>query len=117
MLAKNTNLGKRAVFDLSENLLSIKILVPLDEEVPVFGGKTLKVTSGMVLAYSGGKPTVALKGVSLMGVPLPNAWLGGIKNMDLVKEFGDSSGFWKVFSDGVEDIEVRQGRVQIRLRE
>jgi len=39
-----------------------------------------------------------------MGVPIPNAWLGGIKNIDLVKEFGADKGFWKTFSDGVENL-------------
>ncbi|MFA7593574.1 MAG: hypothetical protein WCY26_07530, partial [Thiohalobacteraceae bacterium] len=60
---------------------------------------------------------VVLKGVSLMGVPLPNAWIGGLKNIDLVQEFGAEQGFWKAFADGVEDIRVEDGRLKITLKE
>ena len=52
-----------------------------------------------------------------MGVPIPNAWLGGIKNIDLVKEFGADKGFWKTFSDGVENIKIEEGRLKIKLKE
>jgi hypothetical protein len=39
------------------------------------------------------------------------------KNIDLVKEFGADKGFWKTFSDGVEDIKIEEGRLKIRLKE
>jgi hypothetical protein len=63
-----------------------------------------------------GRPVVILKGVSLWGVPLPNAWLGYNKNIDLIKEYGDR-GFWKAFADGVEEIEVKEGKLRIKLKE
>ena len=62
------------------------------------------------------RPVVALEGISIMGVPIPNAWLGNLKNVDLVGEFGDQ-GFWKKFADGVDDIQVRDGELYIKLRE
>ena len=73
--------------------------------------------AGVELAYRSGKPVVVLKGVSLMGVPLPNAWLGGVKNIDLVQELGAERGFWKAFAEGVEDVRVEDGRLQIKLKE
>ena len=82
-------------------LISAKILVPLDEDFPMLGGQILRVKTGVEFAYDSGKPIVRLRGVSVMGVPLPNAWLGGLKNIDLVQEFGNDQGFWKAFSDGV----------------
>jgi hypothetical protein len=83
----------------------------------VMGGKTLKLSAGLELAFQNGRAVVILKGVSVMGVPVPNAWLGGVKNVDLVSEFGGSEGFWKAFSEGVENIEVTDGRLLIQLRE
>ena len=41
----------------------------------------------------------------------------GLKNIDLVGEFGADEGFWKSFSDGVENIQVEDGRIRVRLRE
>jgi hypothetical protein len=117
LLANNTDLATRLAIDLSDDLASAKLLVPLDPEFPFIGGKTLKVTAGLELKYRNHKPVVAIKGVSIWGVPMPNAWLGGMKNVDLVSEFGAEAGFWKSFSDGIEDIQVKDGHITIKLRE
>ena len=117
MLAKNTDLADKMVIDLSDNLASAKIIIPLDPDFPILGGKTLKASAGAELAYRDGRPVVVLKGVSVWGVPIPNAWLGNLKNVDLVKEFGGDEGFWKSFADGVENISVSEGQLIIKLKE
>jgi hypothetical protein len=117
LVARNTDLASRLALHLSDDLLSAKILVPLDEDLPFLGGKVLKVTAGLELAFAEGRPRVALRGVSVMGVPIPNAWLGGIKNVDLVKEFGADEGFWKAFAAGVSDLRVEDGALVLRLKE
>lgn len=117
MLAKNTDLADKVAIDLADNLASAKIIIPLDPDFPVLGGKTLKVNAGAELAYANGRPIVVLKGVSVWGVPIPNAWLGNLKNVDLVKEFGGNEGFWKSFADGVDNISVSSGKLNIKLKE
>ena len=117
MLAHNTDLARRIAIDLSEDLVSARILLPLEEDFPVLGGKTLRVRAGAELAYLNDRAIVRLRGVSVMGVPLPNAWLGGLKNIDLVREFGASPGFWKAFSDGIEDVRVGEGTLVLRFTE
>ena len=116
LLAKNTDLSDKLVIDLSDNLLSVKLLIPVDQDFPFIGGKTIKVTSGMELAFKNSRPIVMLKGVSLMGVPIPNAWLGGLKNVDLIKEFGQDAGFWKAFSEVVQEMHAEEGRFMIKLK-
>ena len=96
MLAKNTDLAEKIAIDLADNLASAKMLIPLDPDFPFLGGKTLKLKAGAELAYANGRPIVILKGLSVWGVPVPNAWLGNLKNVDLVKEFGGDEGFWKI---------------------
>ena len=117
LLAKNTDMGEKAVVDLADNLASAKILLPLDPDFPFIGGKTLKVNAGIELAYANAQPIVKLKGVSVWGVPVPNAWLGNLKNVDLVNEFGGNAGFWQSFAAGVEDIHVQEGNLLIKLKE
>ncbi|MGK0272716.1 MAG: hypothetical protein ACI88H_003389 [Cocleimonas sp.] len=117
MLAKNTDLADKVAIDLAENLASAKIIIPIDPDFPILGGKTLKVNAGTELSYSNGRPTVILKGVTVWGVPIPNAWLGNLKNVDLVKEIGGNEGFWKSFADGVENISVAEGQLKIKLKE
>jgi hypothetical protein len=117
MLAKNTDLAKKLAIDLSENLMSAKLLVPVDEDFPFMGGQILKVRAGMELAYRDNRPIVILKGISIMGVPIPNAWLGGMKNIDLVEYYGNESGFWKAFAGGVDNIQIEDGSVTLLLKE
>lgn len=117
MLAKNTDLASKVAIDLADNLISAKILVPLEEDFPVMGGKTLRLHAGVELAFQNGQPLVKLKGVSVMGVPVPNAWLGNLKNVDLVQEFGADPGFWKAFSEGVEHVSVVEGELKVKLKE
>ena len=117
LLAKNTDLAERLAIDLSDNLASGKLLVPLDPEFPILGGKTLKLSAGMEMRYAEGKPVVILKGLSIWGVPMPNAWLGNMKNIDLVQEFGSDQGIWKAFADGVDEIAVEEGELRIKLKE
>ena len=116
MLASNTDMAQRLAIDLSRDLASAKLLVPLDPDFPIMGGKTLKLAAGLELAYTDQRPVVILKGISIMGVPVPGAWLGGLKNVDLINEFGDA-GFWKAFAEGVELVKVENSKLIIKLKE
>lgn len=117
LLAKNTDLARKMALDLAHDLISLRLLLPVDQDFPFMGGKIIRAKAGAELAYREGRPVVILKGISLMGVPVPNAWLGGLKNIDLVQEFGGNQGFWKSFSDGVETIRVQEGQLYIKLKE
>lgn len=117
LLANNTDMEKRVAIDLANDLASAKMIIPMDPEFPFIGGKTLRVNTGLGLSFADDRPVVILKGVSVMGVPIPNAWLGNLKNVDLVSEFGLESGFWKTFAAGVEYINVADGMLQIKLKE
>jgi len=117
LLAKNTGLANRLAIHLSDNLASAKLLITLDPDFPILGGETIKVTTGVEAGEFGGSPRVILKGMSVWGIPMPNAWLGNIKNINLVEEFGNSGGFWQAVKDGIEDIEIKQGTLRIKLKE
>ena len=117
LLAKNTDLASKLAIDLSDNLVSAKLLIDVDPDFPILGGKTVKVTGGMELSLVGNRPSAVLKGISVWGVPLPNAWVGNMKNVDLVKEFGGAGGFWQAVNDGVDKIEVREGKLVVKLKE
>jgi len=58
-----------------------------------------------------------VKGISIGGIPLPSAWIGDIKNRDLVSEFGGEGGFWNQFAKGVDGVEVTEGRLRLKLKE
>lgn len=116
LLAHNTDLADKLAIDLSRDLASATWLLPLDPEFPVLGGKTLKLTAGLELAFKAERPVVKLRGISLWGVPLPNAWMGYKKNIDLVNEFGSEGGFWNAFADGIEELVIEEGQLVIKLK-
>ncbi len=117
LLAKNTDLADKLAIDLSKDLISVKYLVPLEEDFPIMGGKTVKLNAGVEIAYLNQQPKIVIKGVSAMGVPIPNAWLGDLKNVDLIEKFGNNDGLMKSFADGVEFISVENGKINIKLKE
>lgn len=117
MIASNPETAKRLAIDLSSDLASAKLLVDVPPDFPMFGGQTIRLTAGLEMAYANGQPQAILRGVSVGGVPVPNSWLGGMKNVDLVEQFGGGPGFWQAFADGVESISISDGELDIRLKE
>ena len=122
IIARDPELARRLAIDLSRDLVSAKLLVPLPPDFPVMGGQTLRLTAGAevreVVAPDGGtRLAVIVTGVSLWGVPLPNAWIGGLKGVDLVEQFGDDPGFWQSLAEGVESVKVEEGELVLRLAE
>ena len=117
MIGRNPDFAQRVAIDFSNNLASAKMLIPIPNDFPVMAGEILRVNTGLDIRLDANRrPVVALVGVSLMGVPIPNAWLGNMKNVNLVSEFGDR-GFWNTFADGVDDIQIRDGELYIKLRQ
>jgi hypothetical protein len=51
LIANNPEVGQRVAIDLSDNLVSVKLVVPMDKEIPVLGGKTLRLNLGVILRY------------------------------------------------------------------
>lgn len=117
LIAQNTDLATRVAIDLSDDLASARLLIPVDPDFPLLGGKTIRVNAGVGLAYTGKRPIVLLKGISVMGVPIPNAWLGNLKNVDLIEQYGSDTGFWRAFAAGIAHLSVTEGRLKIQLRE
>ena len=116
LLAKNTDLASKLAIDLSNDLASARLVLPLDPDFPFLGGQTLRMSAGVEVKYDNARPSITLRGVSAWGVPLPNAWLGNLKHVDVISEFGQEAGFWKNFADGVEKIAVRDGELYIQLK-
>lgn len=122
LIARDPELARRLAIDLSRNLISVKLLVPLPPDFPVMGGQTLRVTAGAQVRQDlgpGGEPRLAVvvTGVSLWGVPLPNAWIGGLRGVDLVEQYGNDPGFWQALAEGIETIRVDEGELIVRLAE
>ena len=117
IVARDPDLANRASFNLSDDKISATLLVDMPEDVPGIGGKTLEISTGLQVGHADGRPTIIIEGVSLMGVPIPSAWLGGWKGKDLVQADGPGGGVWDIFSEGVKDLRVEDGKLRLELKE
>ncbi len=115
LIAKNPQWANRLAIDFSDSLASAKLLIPLDPDFPLLGGQTLRINTGVDIKFINGKPSVRLEGVSLWGVPLPNAWLGNLKHVDLIEQYGAEEGFWQSFAQGIQHVSVEEGHLVIQL--
>ena len=117
LLATDSYMARHVAVDMADDLVSVQLVVPINHEMPLVGGKMLKLNFGLELGYANGKPVVAMRGISLGGIPLPSAWWGDIKNTNLVEVFGGSGGFWDQFSKGIKDMRIQDGQLYVMLKE
>ncbi len=117
LIGHNTDLAPRLAIDLSDDLASAKLLLPMEDDFPFVGGKTIRIDAGLEMSFVNGRPLFMLRGVSVMGVPVPDAWLGDLRNVDLVQQFGGDRGFWQGLGAGIESLQVSDGELVLELSE
>lgn len=110
--------GDRVKVDLSRDRVSANFILPMDEGLPLIGGTTLRLKLALgALVDAAGKFVLKVDDVSVGGVPLPNAWLGGIKGLDLIAANLESDPVVRGFVAGIKEFEVSQGALRLRLNE
>lgn len=90
MLNANTDLGKTVRLELGRDAINAYIAAPIPEDVPVMGGKMFRARGRFRVSLTNGSAAYAvLEDVTVFGLSLPKAWLGGIKGENLL---GDAMG-------------------------
>lgn len=116
LLHKNTDLGDKLKIEFANNAVHARVHTDLDEDFPVIGGKTLKAKARFRLTNDASAPAIVLDDVTVWGISLPNAWLADLKGKNLISNLGlDQQG--NKFSEGIKDISVKNGEIEIRLAE
>ena len=119
MLNHNTDLGKYLKIDLKNGYIDIDYVIPVDEEVPVMGGKQIRTSIDVSMAkLDNGRLALAIEDISVGGIPMPNAWLSTVgieKGANLLDHLGNDEGLLKIFSDGIEAIDISGGEMKVLL--
>jgi len=110
LIARDPALAGRAAVRLSPGQISASFLLDVPEEMPLLGGRRLRVQTGLRLATQEDRVEARLLGVSVGGIPLPNAWLGGLKGEDLLATSGLGA-----LGSGIEALSVGEGWVDLLL--
>jgi len=113
---KNTGLGDKVRLEFAHNAIHARIRTDLDEDIPIVGGRTLKAKARFKLTDENNHPAIILDDLTVWGISLPNAWLADLKGRNLLGELGINSSKNR-FARGIEDIQVDNGKITIKLAE
>lgn len=110
LIARDPDLSGRVAVRLTPGQVSTRVRVDVPADVPLIGGRVLNVRSGVRFETGDRQIRARLVGVSVAGIPLPDAWLGGLKNEDLL-----ALEAFRQLRGGIENIEVRDGELALQL--
>jgi len=110
LIAADPGLAGRVAVRLSPDQLSSSFRIDLPPDLPLVGGRSVRVQTGVQLATHDDRVEARLVGVSVGGVPLPNAWLGGLKGTDLLATSGLGA-----LGAGIETLRVGEGWLELQL--
>jgi hypothetical protein len=114
------NLGDSVKIDLGRDSISATVLVPVPEDagVPLLSGTTLRLSLALG-AHMDENKKVALqvRDIRVGGVPLPNAWLGGIKGVNLTEETLQNDPAIQRFLAGIQSLSITPDGLRVVLAE
>ncbi|HRJ09828.1 MAG TPA: hypothetical protein PK490_10585 [Prosthecobacter sp.] len=113
-------LGETFKVDLGRDSIAVTTIAPIPEDsgLPLLAGATLRVRLSLTLAMDPGqKLRLAVNDVRVGCVPLPNAWLGDIKGVNLVSEGVEGDPAMQRFFAGIQSAEVAPDGIRIILNE
>lgn len=115
LLNANSELGDQIAFEFQPDVVVARIATPLPDDLPLVGGTTLRARAKFSVETSGTSPRLALEDMTVWGISIPNEWLGGMKNINLLEQaFGAEPGKG---IPGVESLTFETGRLLLRLKE
>lgn len=90
LLNANTGLGDTVRLEIERDAVNAYVAVPIPKDFPVGGGRMFRARGRFRLSLDqGGSPCAILEDVTVFGLSLPKAWLGGLKGENLI---GDAVG-------------------------
>lgn len=109
LLNANTDLGKTVRLEFGRDAINAYVAAPIPEDVPVVGGQMFRARGRFrVSLTNGAAPYVILEDVTVFGLSLPKAWLGGLKGENLLADaMGERHG--APFLQGVKSLRVEPG--------
>ena len=117
LLNANTDLGKSVRLELAQDAINAYLAVPIPQDFPIGGGKMFRARGRFRLSLgTGGAPVAMLEDVTVFGLSLPKAWLGGIKGENLI---GDAVGKrdGSPIIKGIKSLRVEPGALVLEVED
>jgi hypothetical protein len=117
LLNANTDLGKTVRLELGTDAINAYLAVLIPEDFPVGGGKMFRARGRFLVSLGNdGGPFAILDDVTVFGLSLPKAWLGGVKGENLLSNVVGSRDGAPILH-GVKSLQIKPGAVVIQLAE
>lgn len=117
LLNQNTDLGKSVRLEFARNAINAYLVVPIPEDAPLLGGKMFRARGRFRMSFADGEaPYAVLEDVTVYGLSLPQAWLGGLKGKNLISQaVGEHEG--KPLLNGVKSLRIEPGVLLLEVEE
>jgi hypothetical protein len=87
LLNVNTDLGNSVRLEFAQDAINAYLAVRIPEDFPIGGGRMFRARGRFRVSLGNGdKPYAILEDVTVLGLSLPKAWLGGLKGENLIGE-------------------------------
>jgi len=117
LLNANTDLGKSVRLEFARDAINTYVAVRIPEDFPIGGGKMFRARGRFRVSLgNGGAPYAILEDVTVLGLSLPKAWLGGLKGENLIsRAMGERNGS-PVFQ-GIKSLRVEPGALVLEVED
>lgn len=110
-------MGDYLKVSLGSGSMSATALIPVDKEVPLIGGRTVRVKIALSPRIEASHQlALYLSDLSIGGISPPNAWMGGIKGTNLFED-AKSDPVMKGLSEGIKDLQIKDGELRLILND
>ena len=85
----------------------------MPDEAEFFPGKTLRANIFLKVELQAEHLELRIQKFTISGFSVPSAWMGDLKNVDLMDEFLGGSDFAKAFARGLKSLEVGEDYIRV----
>jgi hypothetical protein len=117
LLNLNTDLGKAVRLEFAQDAINAYLAVRIPDDFPVAGGKMFRARGRFRVSLgNGGAPYAILEDVTVFGLSLPKAWLGGLKGENLIGDAVGGPGRAKGLK-GIKSLRVEPGELVLEVED
>jgi len=117
LLNLNTDLGKAVRLEFAQDAINAYLAVRIPDDFPIGGGKMFRARGRFRVSLgNGGAPYAILEDVTVFGLSLPKAWLGGLKGENLLGDAIGGPGRSKGLK-GIKSLRVEPGELVLEVED
>ena len=117
LLNANTDLGNSVRLEFARDAINAYLVVPIPQDFPIGGGKMFRARGRFRVSLGNdATPFAILEDVTVFGLSLPKAWLGGLKGENLIGQaMGERNG--KPVFKGIKSLRIEPGALVLEVED